>query len=66
MSEAARLAGEAAERARLLRGLQWLGLRPTSDRSVLHLWARQLPAVMFDGHRSAMVAPDHLLFHGIT
>lgn len=66
MSEAARLAGEAAERARLLRGLQWLGLRRTSDRSVLHLWARQLPAGMVDGHRSAMVAPDHLLFHGLT
>lgn len=55
-----------AERARLQRGLQLLGLRRSSDRSVLHLWARQLPRGMFDGHRSVMVAPDHLIFHGLT
>lgn len=47
-------------------GLRQLGLRRDSSRSVLHLWSRQLPAGMFDGHRSAMVAPDHLLFHGLT
>lgn len=47
-------------------GLRQLGLRRDSDSSVLHLWARQLPGGMFDGHRSAMVAPDHLLFHGLT
>lgn len=51
---------------RLEEGLRLLGMRPTSGRSVLHLLARQLPSGMFDGHRSAMVAPDHLLFHGLT
>lgn len=51
---------------RLEEGLRQLGMRSTSGRSVLHLWARQLPSGMFDGHRSAMVAPDHLLFHGLT
>lgn len=47
-------------------GIRQLGMRNDSGRSVLHLWARHLPPGMFDGHRSAMVAPDHLLFHGIT
>lgn len=66
MSEIVPVHADPAERARLLRGLQLLGLRRNSDRSVLHLWARQLPRGMFDGHRSAMVAPDHLIFHGLT
>lgn len=66
MTEVAPANTDPAERARLLRGLQLLGVRSTSDRSVLHLWARQLPRGMFDGHRSAMVAPDHLIFHGLT
>lgn len=47
-------------------GLRQLGLRRDSASSVLHLWARLLPGGMFDGHRSSMVAPDHLLFHGLT
>jgi len=48
------------------RGLQELGLREDSHRSVLHLWARRLPRGIFDGHRSVMPAPDHLSFHGLT
>lgn len=48
------------------RGLQELGLRADSDNSVLNHWARRLPSLMFDGHRSAMPAPDHLVFHGLT
>lgn len=54
------------DREHLLGGLQHLGLRRTSGRSVLHLCSRQLPSGMYDGHRSAMVAPDHLLFQGLT
>lgn len=57
---------DGAERERLLWGLRLLGLREGSHRSVLHLWSRLLPAGMFDGHRSAMVAPDHLIYHGLT
>lgn len=53
-------------RKQLRSGLRYLGMRSDWNRSVLHLWARQLPAGMLGGHRSAMVAPDHLLFHGIT
>lgn len=48
------------------RGLRNLGLRGNSHQSVLHLWARRLPVGMFDGHRSIMPAPDHLVFHGLT
>ena len=48
------------------RGLQDLGLREESHRSVLHLWARRLPRGMFDGHRCVMPAPDDLSFHGLT
>lgn len=66
MADAGTTLADSSENARLLRGLQFLGLRRDSDRSVLHLWARQLPAGMFDGHRSAMVAPDHLIYHGLT
>jgi len=58
--------GSLTDKEHLERGLQRLGLRQDSHRSVLHLWARQLPAGMFDGHRSVMVAPDHLIFHGLT
>lgn len=47
-------------------GLRQLGLRRDSGKSVLHLWARQLPSGRLDGHRSGMVAPDHLLYHGLT
>lgn len=54
------------EKEHLAEGLRQLGLRRNSSCSVLHLWARLLPGGMFDGHRSAMVAPDHLLFHGLT
>lgn len=54
------------EKEHLAEGLRQLGLRCNSSCSVLHLWARLLPGGMFDGHRSAMVAPDHLLFHGLT
>lgn len=54
------------DKDQLEEGLRLLGLRRDSASSVLHLWARQLPSGMFDGHRSAMVAPDHLLFHGLT
>lgn len=50
----------------LQRGLQELGVREDSDKSVLHHWARRLPRGMFDGHRSVMPAPDHLIFHGLT
>lgn len=50
----------------LKRGLQELGLCGHSDDSVLHLWARRLPRMMFDGHRSVMPAPDHLIFYGLT
>lgn len=50
----------------LQRGLQELGVRADSDTSVLHHWARRLPPLMFDGHRSVMPAPDHLIFHGLT
>lgn len=57
---------DGAERERLQWGLRLLGLRENSHRSVLHLWSRLLPAGMFDGHRSAMVAPDHLIYHGLT
>jgi len=48
------------------RGLVELGLRADSHQSVLHLWARRLPRGMFDGHQSALPAPDHLTFHGLT
>lgn len=48
------------------RGLQELGVRGDSDNSVLHHWAWRFPRVMFDGHRSVMPAPDHLVFHGLT
>lgn len=47
-------------------GLRELEMRADSGRSVLHLRAQLLPSGMFDGHPSAMVAPDHPLFHGIT
>lgn len=46
--------------------LQLLGMRANSGRGALHLLSRQLPSGMFDGHRSAMFAPDHLSFHGLT
>lgn len=66
--EATMAAGTAVrpDKEHLDEGLRQLGLRRDSSKSVLHLWARQLPGGMFDGHRSAMVAPDHLLFHGLT
>lgn len=48
------------------RGLQELGVRGDSDNSVLHHWAWRLPRCMFDGHRSVMPGPDHLIFHGLT
>lgn len=48
------------------RGLQELGVRGDSDNSVLHHWAWRLPRCMFDGHRSVMPGPDHLVFHGLT
>ena len=48
------------------RGLVELGLHADSHKSVLHLWARRLPQGMFDGHQSALPAPDHLTFHGLT
>lgn len=54
------------ETKRLAKGLNHLGLRADSHRGVLHLWARKLPTGMFDGHRSALVAPDHLVYLGIT
>lgn len=50
----------------LIGGLQLLGQCRNSVRSVLHLWSRQLPSGMLDGHCRAMVAPDHLLFQGFT
>lgn len=48
------------------RGLQELGIRADSNNSVLHLWARRFPGDTFDGHRSVMPAPDHLVFHGLS
>lgn len=50
----------------LKRGLQELGVHGDSDDSVLHHWAWRFPRIMFDGHRSVMPAPDHLVFHGLT
>lgn len=57
---------DAEETARLMRGLRHLGLRAESRRSVLNLWARTSPSGMFEGHLSALVAPDHLLKYGLT
>lgn len=59
-------ARQLSEKDRIERGLQHMGMLSDSGRSVLHLWSRQLPAGMFDGHRSAHIAPDNLLFHGLT
>jgi len=47
-------------------GLYWLGLRADSDKSVFHTWARRLPDGMWDGHRSVVPSPEHLLFLGLT
>lgn len=55
-----------SDKDHLKKGLRQLGIRRDSATSVLHLWVRQLPCGKVDGHRSAMVAPDHLLFHGLT
>lgn len=43
-----------------------LGCEKTHTGVSLHLWARQLPSGMFDGHRSAIVSLDHLSFPGLT
>lgn len=43
-----------------------LGCETTHTGVSLDLWARQLPSGMFDGHRSAIVALDHLRFPGLT
>ena len=55
-----------SDEAYLRKGLQVLGIRYDTDESVFHTWARSLPAGMFDGHRSVLTAPDHLIFHGLT
>jgi len=48
------------------RGLAELRLRADSHNSVLHFWAGGLPPGMFDGHQSALPAPDHMAFRGLT
>jgi len=48
------------------RGLVELGLCADAHESVLYLWERRLPRGMFDGHQSALPAPDHETFHGLT
>lgn len=50
----------------LSRGLRELGIRADSANSVLYLWARRFPTGLFDGHRSVIPPPDHLLYHVLT
>ena len=47
-------------------GLKSLGLYETTGKSIFHDWAASFPSSSFDGHRSVLPAPDHLLFHGMT
>lgn len=47
-------------------GLKSLGLYEDTDRAVLHRLSLALPAGEFDGHRSVLPAPDHLLLHGLS
>lgn len=47
-------------------GLKSLGLYKDTDRAVLHQLSMALPAGQFDGHRSVLPAPDHLLLHGLS
>jgi len=47
-------------------GLKSLGLYETTGKSTFHDWAASFPSSSFDGHRSVLPAPNHLLFHGMT
>lgn len=47
-------------------GLKSLGLYEDTDRAVLHRLSLAMPAGQFDGHRSVLPAPDHLLLHGLA
>lgn len=47
-------------------GLKSLGLHSDTDQAVLHKLAVSLPPGHFDGHRSVLPAPDHLLLHGLS
>lgn len=47
-------------------GLKSLGLHGDTDRAVLHQLSLAMPAGHFDGHRSVVPAPDHLLLHGLS
>lgn len=47
-------------------GLKSLGLYIDTDEGVLHKLSAALPDGHFDGHRSVLPAPDHLLLHGLA
>lgn len=47
-------------------GLKSLGLYGDTDEGVLHKLSAALPDGHFDGHRSVLPAPDHLLLHGLA
>lgn len=47
-------------------GLKSLGLYANSDEAVLHQLSMAMPPGEFDGHRSVVPAPDHLLLHGLS
>lgn len=47
-------------------GLKSLGLYGDTQEGVLHQLSAALPDGQFDGHRSVLPAPDHLLLHGLA
>lgn len=47
-------------------GLKSLGIYKDTDQAVLHRLSSAMPSGQFDGHRSVLPAPDHLLLHGLS